>query len=145
MSNTAILAYVITCALFFSAESASFLLRKRRKPLDKYMCYFLISIILFGLAAAFRIDRAKEPLSIMVFTMVLGMVATFFFLVYVLFRGMIVVFSISAEGDEHSTCRAIRKLTKKPLMAYGLIIALVILSNAGPIYSIWSVWSTCHY
>ena len=68
--------------------------------------------------------------------MLLGMVATFSFAVYVISRGIPLVYIVSGKGDDHPTCVTLERLVNRPLLFYLLVAFLTLLSNAVEIYGI---------
>jgi len=104
--------------------------------LTKYVIYLWLSIGLFFAIIAWQKLFAEHVLARLVGNLCLGITSSFSLAAYLLFRGIFVLFTISGEEQEHPTCLAVDRLTRRPMIAYCLLVAITILGSAGPIYAL---------
>lgn len=143
MLRTQILLYVFLYGFSLLVESVNaWRLKSIRNFVGKYTLCFWLSAFLIVMSTICQraISEPEGSVFLMVVSLTLGMLGTFFLTVYLLFRGMLVLFKISGEGEQHPTCLTIKRLIQRPLLAYCLIVGLTLLCYVGPIYSIWAYW-----
>ena len=108
--------------------------RVLRVLIDKDMIWFWLSVSFFLTSIFYQIAIRDDSVFSMIVTCVLNFSFTFPLLAYLLFRGTLVVFNVSGEGNQHPTCLAIRKLTQRKLLTYCLLFGMTLFSHAGYIY-----------
>jgi hypothetical protein len=139
MLKIEIIVFSITFASLFYAEVVAW--RHGKQTLNKYLAYFFISIFLFALVAVFRVVGPDDSLFTSGMELGFGMAGTFLLLVYLVFRGMLVLVDVfSARSDRDAAHRAMERLINRPLRAYIFIVVFTIVSNAGAICSMWFLW-----
>ena len=114
--------------------------RSYRGLIDKYMIWFWLSVSFFLTNIFYEIAIRDDTVFSMIVMLVLSLSTTFSLLAYLLFRGMLVMFNISGEGNQHSTCLAIRKLTQRKLLTYCFIFGITLFAHAGYIFAKLVVW-----
>jgi hypothetical protein len=137
------LAVAFFIVVFFYAEMVN--AKKLNIPLlstlrNKYMLLLLASTALF--IVLFICEKMPwEDAFPMLAAVVSSLFAGYFLSVYILFRGLLLVFKVSREGEEHPTCQSIRKLIKRPWVAYSFLFVCSVIAHAGPIYGLWVLWN----
>ena len=114
--------------------------RSNRVLIDKYMIWFWLSVSFFLTSIFYQIAIRDDSVFSMIVTFVLSFSITFSLLAYLLFRGILVMFNVSGEGNQHPTCLAIRKLTQRKLLTYCFISGITLFTHAGYIFVILVVW-----
>jgi hypothetical protein len=108
---------------------------------NKYLPCLWLSLITCLLFYSIRqVGGPVSSLCLRTITLLLLVVSEYLLAVYMLFRGMFVLFTISKEGLQHPTITAVKKLTKNRVTAFLYITFLILLFNISNIYTLYSDW-----
>ena len=137
------LAAAFFVVIFFYAEMVN--AKKLNIPLlstfrNKYMLLLLASTALFIVSFICEKMLWEDGFLMLLATVVSGFFASYFLSVYMLFRGLLLVFKISGEGEEHPTCQQIRKIIQHPFLTLTILFLMVLFVSMGAIYCLWVYW-----
>lgn len=105
---------------------------------SRYLTILWFSLIACLFFCFFRQVTASESSFLLkAVTLILLIASEYLLVVYMLFRGMYVLFAVSKEGLEHPTILTIKKLTKNRIIAYICITIIILIFNVGDIYALF--------
>jgi hypothetical protein len=141
------LAMAFFIVVFFYAEMVN--AKKLNIPLlstlhNKYMLLLLASTVLFIVSFICEKMPWEDGFSMLLAIVVSGLFASYFLSVYILFRGLLLVFKISGKGEEHPTCQRIRKIIQHPFLTLAILFLMVLFVSMGSIYGLWVYWQIQH-
>jgi len=106
---------------------------------NKYLPCLWLSLITLSLFISVRqITGPASSVYLRSITLLLLLMSEYLLAVYMLFRGIYVLFNISKEGLRHPTITAVNKLTKNSVSAYLYITFIILLFNISHILSLYS-------
>ena len=95
--------------------------RSWRRLVDRPVFWLWLSVSLSIIIVICRIAMPKDSVFYMVGSLGFSMLGAFSLTAYIISRGLLILFKISGEGEQHPTCLTIRKLMRHPVLVYFLI------------------------
>lgn len=104
--------------------------------LNKFtVCYFS-SLVFIILAFALEFLLPEDLFFPYMLNYFFSFAGFFLLTVYILFRGVFVLFKVSGEGENHPTCVTIRKFIQRPRRAYVMISVALLLAYSPHIFAL---------
>lgn len=135
MINNIILILILAAVILLELASG-----RSMKPLFKFqnnllLCFWLS--IVFQMIKFFLQYYRSESLAFIAAITLVGILADFFLAVYLIFRGIPLLFSLSKEGPKHPTIVTIKKLSNHRVFSLLFVTIFVMICHASEIYHLY--------
>jgi hypothetical protein len=112
---------------------------------NKYLLWFWLSLFLLLVNIVYQTVTLDDSVLSAIISLALSIFITFSLGIYLLFRGMLVLFRILGETEKGRTYLTIEKLKEHSLLTSCCLAFLVLLSHIGRAYVvIWLCLNTVH-
>jgi hypothetical protein len=138
-----IIIFIFLYAFFITMEiikqkGLNFIFNLRNKYV-LFLCFSEICLILYHIyPSEIGIDNPALKFG----KLFLSMISVFFMTLYMLFRGIFILFSFSKEGLNHPTITWLKKIKANKVYALIFILVIVLIGHISQIYNLYLFWST---